>query len=546
MQRTVATITLLGLAAFMAPAAAQRSGTARVAALTTGDVRTWDAVVTDAARGGSLRLREALRDPALPARTLERYEQRYQGVPVWGSEIVRDSESGVARAIFGELTSDLAVETTPELSPEEAEARFTSLDAGALSGRPRLVIVPTDVGRHRLAYEGVVSSRTGSHRVFIDAASGVEILRHSEWQTQSAVGTGRGVLGDTKKLSVLQQGGAFFASDELRPPSLTTYDLRGNLPRAVAVVSAQGLLFPADLASDADNSWTDAAQVDAHVHAGWTYDYYFKRFGRRGLDDRDRPIVLLTNAVSQQAALTLSADDLNWALNAMWCGTCGPGRMGLMFFGNGLPPGQPLGGKTYTYFAGALDIVAHEMTHGVIESSSRLIYRGESGALNEAFADIMGTSVEFYYHPSGSGLGRADYLMGEDISRAAAPGARDGDRSMANPTLFGDPDHYARRYVGAADSGGVHHNSGIANHAFYLAVEGGTNRTSGLTVQGVGAANREQIERVFYRAFVYLLTPAATFSAARATTIQAARDLYGTGSAAERAVTQAWTAVGVS
>jgi thermolysin len=97
-----------------------------------------------------------------------------------------------------------------------------------------------------------------------------------------------------------------------------------------------------------------------------------------------------------------------------------------------------------------------------------------------------------------------------------------------------------------ADNGGVHINSGIANHAFYLAIEGGTNRTSGLAVQGVGAANREQIERVFYRAFTQMLPTNATFALARAATIQAARDLFGTNSNPERAVTQAWTAVGVN
>ena len=92
----------------------------------------------------------------------------------------------------------------------------------------------------------------------------------------------------------------------------------------------------------------------------------------------------------------------------------------------------------------------------------------------------------------------------------------------------------------------MHTNSAIPNQAFYLAIEGGTNRTSGLSVQGVGAANREQIEKVFYRAFTQLMPSNATFSVARAATIQAARDLYSSGSAAERAVTQAWTAVGVN
>ena len=76
-------------------------------------------------------------------------------------------------------------------------------------------------------------------------------------------------------------------------------------------------------------------------------------------------------------------------------------------------------------------------------------------------------------------------------------------------------------------------------------MEGGTNRTSGQSVQGVGGANRDQIEKVFYRAFAYFLTSNATFSTARAATIRAAQELYGQGSAAERAVTQAWSAVGV-
>jgi Zn-dependent metalloprotease len=92
----------------------------------------------------------------------------------------------------------------------------------------------------------------------------------------------------------------------------------------------------------------------------------------------------------------------------------------------------------------------------------------------------------------------------------------------------------------------VHANSTIASHAFYLAIEGGTNRTSGLAVQGVGGANRDQIEKVFYRGFTFLLPSNATFSVACAATIQAARDLYGAGSPTARAVIQAWTAVGVN
>jgi thermolysin len=134
----------------------------------------------------------------------------------------------------------------------------------------------------------------------------------------------------------------------------------------------------------------------------------------------------------------------------------------------------------------------------------------------------------------------ADYLIGEDVF---LPG---GLRSLENPALFGDPDHYSLRFQGTEDNGGVHTNALIVGHAYYLAIEGGTNRVSGLKVTGVGAANREQMEQVFYRAFTLLMTRESNFSAARAATIQSARDLFGVNSAAEQAVTQAWTAVGVN
>ena len=85
-----------------------------------------------------------------------------------------------------------------------------------------------------------------------------------------------------------------------------------------------------------------------------------------------------------------------------------------MFFGSGIPPGYyvPSSGRNYTYFSGALDIAAHELTHAVTQATSNLIYRNESGALNEAFSDMMGKSVEFFYHPTGSGVGQADYVLG--------------------------------------------------------------------------------------------------------------------------------------
>jgi thermolysin len=283
---------------------------------------------------------------------------------------------------------------------------------------------------------------------------------------------------------------------------------------------------------DADNNWTDGANVDAQVYAGYTYDYFFKRHGRRGLDNADIPIRSITHTVRREDFLAFQSSPFRILFdNASYQGD------GIMLYGEGA--NVPIQGQFFNYMSGALDIVAHELSHGVTDYSSSLIYQDESGALNEAFSDIMATSVEFYFQPAGSGSLQADYLLGEDV---ITPG---GIRSLQNPVAFGDPDHYGIRYTGSEDNGGVHINSGIANNAFYLAVEGGTHRLSRVVVQGVGGTNREQVERSFYRAFTSFLTPSASFSQARAATVQAARELYGAGSPAERAVTQAWTAVGV-
>jgi bacillolysin len=524
---------------------AQQPATLQVHADGIADVRMWDAYVSRAARQGSLRLRRIDRDPATPSHVIERFQQAHRGVPIWGAEVVRGSDRGVTQWLFGNLAPTLTIATEPGLTVEMARDRLLKFVGtnGSLLRQPALVVLPLASGDHRLAYAAVIFGNNQAFRIFIDARSGVELLRHSVIHTQAAVGTGRGVLGDVKTLSVLRQAGVFVTSDQQRPPGLTTYDIRGDLGRALNVISG-GPLFASDLASDVDNQWTDPAAVDAHAYIGWTYDYFSKRHRRRGLDDRDRPIVALINGVTQGGALALPAELFDFAINAFWCGECGPDGVGVTYFGNGIPPDYTYGGQTWGPLAGALDVVAHELTHAVTHSSSGLIYLNESGALNEAFSDIMGTSVEFFHQPAGAFRAEADFIIGEDTIRSP-DGLQHGIRSLSNPGAFGHPDHYSIRYTGSDDQGGVHINAGIPNHAFYLAVIGGTNRTSGMTVRGVGLAHREQIEKAFYRAFVYMLPASATFSTARAATIQAARDLYGVGSTPELSITQAWSAVGV-
>ncbi len=510
------------------------SETAILRATTLEELRRWDPLITEGARSGALRIRSVIVDPLIPTRLVERYEQFHNGVRIWGADVVRDSERGVPHAIFGQLApADIQIPAAPGVGGDDARAVLLQLGGreARLLTDLELVIRRLDSGDYRLAYTAVVSGNNDVVRIFIDAVTGDELLRFTEIKTQAAaVGSGQGVLGDQKKLSVESSAGGYLAFDRHRPPMIQTFDMRGDLARSIRVLIQGFPLLRSELAIDTDNNWTDPSVIDAHAHVSWTYDYYYKRFQRNGLDGRNGPVNIVTNALSQTAALQYAPDSEvvgQFVLQASWCRDCNGGT-GVMFFGNGIPPGfsLPGNGTNWTYTSGALDVAAHELTHAVTDFTSRLEYRRESGALNEAFSDMMGKSVEFYYHPPGGAPGQADYVLGKDVVRAARPGALSGIRSMANPQAFSQPDHWSayRRLPDSADNGGVHINSGIPNHAFYLAIEGGTNRTSGQSVQGVGGTNREQIERVFYRAFTLLTPSSANFSMARIATIQSARD----------------------
>jgi thermolysin len=531
-------VCLLALSALCAGHASAQSarGGVSIQARSSTDLRAWDSRVDAMLRDGDLRVRTTREDTLLAGRTHVRADQYFKGVRVAGGDIARQMEQGVTLSLFGTVYEGIDVDPAPEVE-EDAARQTVEARAGVTLGesrRPELVVLPLDAGGYILAWRVRAASNGDVRLYFVDAHTGEVALEYSDRKSQDKVGTAQGVLGDTKKISVQSSSGKYYTNDQLRPPAIKTYDMQGNVSRTDDFLNGKIVLGQNDLGSDTDNVWTDGAIDDAHIYAGYTYDYYYKRFGRNGLDNRNIPIWSIVHPVRRTDFSTYFSTHDEYFVNAGYYGD------GVMVYGVGLPAGFTLGGQVWDYTSGAIDIVAHELTHGVTDYSSNLIYRNESGALNEAFSDMMGTAVEFYWQPTGNAAMRADYLIGEDVVR---PG---GIRSMENPGAYGDPDHYSKRYLGTQDNGGVHINSGIANQAYYLAIEGGTNRTSGLSVQGVGQGNREQIEKTFYRAFTQLLTSSANFSTARAATIQAARDLYGAGSATERAVIQAWTAVGVN
>ena len=511
-----------------------------LAATRADDLRAWDQQIDRMIRSRELRVRESVRDTMVPGRVHERFDQYFRGVRIVGGDITRQTDATGTISTFGMLHTDIDLDTTPRMSVSEARQAIGAAASGEPSGAdPELVVLPL-ADRYRLAYFGQAFDGVEILNVFVDASSGALLRKYSDFLSDGVIASGVGAYGDQKKISVKPLGGAFVADDGLRPAAITTYDMKGNLARLTSVLNRVTSVTATDIATNSSDKWTDSTVVDGHVYAGWYYDYLFRRFGRNGLDNNNLRMPIFTHPVRlEDIGAATPAVVGTYYLNAFSCGTCGPDGRGAVVFGEGAPRGFVGPGIEVKPFSAALDVVAHELTHNVTGVTARLngFPYSEAGALNEGFSDIFGTSTAFFFEPIGNAPLQASYVQGRDLS---VPAGAVG-RSLSNPASTRDPDHYTQRIIG----GDPHYNSTIASHAFYLAIEGGTNRTSGQTVQGVGAANRDQIEKVFFRALTTMLPSSSTFALTRAATIQAARDLYGPGGAVERAITQAWDAVGV-
>jgi thermolysin len=472
-------------------------------------------------------------DTIIPGRTHERLVQRYQGLPVFGAQLVRQMDGRRVVSVFGALFESISLATVrPALEPSDA-ARIAedSVGAGAVAQTaPELgILVGND--RATLVYRARVRAPADRRRVDVNAVTGAVEQSISELRRQLTIGRGTGVFGDTKKMSVRQSAAGYQAVDDQRPARAFTLDFRGDFGRFSAFFNS-GLFLQSDYGFSTSNVWSDGALVDIHAYVGWTYDYYFKVFGRRGLDDRNSDVIAVVHPLARDRFFTSSPPTSNLFINNAFYA-----HPDLVTFGDG-------DGFRFDYFGAALDIVAHELTHGVTAYTSNLEYRDEPGALNEAISDILATGAEFYFFRTGRQPQEGpNFLLGEDITKIP-PGFI---RSMQNPVSVGDPDHYSlRQFIGTPiDDGGVHVNSTIVSHAFYLAVAGGTNRVSGISVQGIGTANIDRMTRVFYRAFSFMLGPFSQFQDARAATLQAASELYGSGSGERAQLQQAWNAVGV-
>ena len=457
-----------------------------------------------------------------------RFQQTVRGVKVFGGEAIVHRGPLGDEVITDDFRQGLKVANAARLNDAQAIARAISLHGGfdKLTAEPvsELVVLPLEGGEARLTYKVELRQEDGSEHTampvfFIDAESGEKLFGYDNLQTAAATGTLKTLYSGSPTGATFQSGTTYYMEDVGR--KVGVFDMRNG---------STAYRF-----TDTDNIWgtnttasSQSAGADAHFGAQKTYDYFKLTHARNGIDGAGGPggytsIDGVTRLISSRVHYGTNYNNAYWSSPYM---TYGDGD-----------------GTTFRPLV-TLDIAGHEMTHGVTQYSAGLVYSNESGALNESMSDVFGAMVERYAR----GETLNTWLIGEEAYTPSTAG--DALRYMDNPhrkaggtyTVDDDPCHYAERYTGTADNGGVHINSGIANHAFYLLAKGGTNHRSGVTVTGIGA---DAAAKIWYRALTGYMTSSTNFKGARTATLNAAAALYGSGSANYNAVAQAWTAVGV-
>ncbi|OUL29192.1 peptidase M4 family protein [Nostoc sp. RF31YmG] len=262
---------------------------------------------------------------------------------------------------------------------------------------------------------------------------------------------------------------------------------------------------------EGDPPSSDEAVNEAYDAAGATYDLFHEIFDRNSIDDKG---LRLDSTVHYGTKYD----------NAFWNGD-------QMVYGDG-------DGELFQRFTKSIDVIAHELTHGVTQYEAGLQYYGEPGALNESFSDVFGALVK--QKIKNQTAQQADWIIGEGLLAPTVKGV--GIRSLKAPgTAYDDPvmgqdpqpGHMKDKYTGTEDNAGVHINSGIPNHAFYLAAV------------DIGGYAWEKAGKIWYVTLRDRLRANANFKTAANATIKVAGELYGNDSQEQKAVQNAWQKVGV-
>ncbi len=462
-----------------------------------------------------------------------RFQQTYQHIPVEGAIFLLHEKEGKVISGNGNIIKNISLSVTPSISDNAAvdlAKKYTNAsvylweDVGAEATikqasnnpnatfvpKPELVIVDpsfsADASKYRLAWKMKIYSLVPvkGEMIYVDAASGAIIHTLSLIQETNVPGTAITKYSGTRTIVVDSLASNNFVLHEATRgigQGMVTY----NVNKKVAYAGATDFV-------DTDNNWNnvnaqqDEAATDAHWGTEMTYDYYLQKHGRNSYNNQGGKLI---------SYLHFSTNYVNAFWNGYW-----------MTYGDG-------NGSTYKILT-SLDVCGHEITHGVTQQTAALIYLNESGALNESFSDIMGTSIEFFAKP-----GTANWNIGEDFGVPF--------RSMASPKLYGQPDTYkgVNWYVGTGDYGGVHTNSGVQNKWYNLISAGGTGTNDLGDTYNVTAIGIDKGSQIAYRNLVYYITSTSQYADARQGSIFAAEDIFGSCSQEVYQTANAWYAVGV-
>lgn len=456
-----------------------------------------------------------------------RYRQYYKGYLLDGTMIISHSKAGEVKSFNGDWFQTINPSNAVSISEaqalqsalkkvnakrykwqNEAETQHMRevLNNPAFSYEPvaELVILPqinerTKTTSFHYAYKFNIYAEEPLYRayVYVDASNGNILKEHNLICTIDAVGSANTKYSGTQSITTDSYASGYRLREAGRGQGIETYNLNNSS-------SYTNTDF-----TNTTNTWTitttNQAATDAHWGAEKTYDYYMQTFNRNSIDGNGYKLLSYVHYSTNY-------------VNAFWDGQ-------RMTYGDGSTS------QGFTIMT-ALDVCGHEITHGLVENTANL-GNGEAGALNEGFADIFGTSVEWFARPS-----QHDWLMGKDIMTNGA-----GIRNMANPNAIQQPDTYQGTYWDA--SGEVHTNNGPCIYWFYLLSVGGTgtnDKSQAYNVTGISMASAQAIA---YRALTTYMTPSTNYANVRNYTIQAAKDLFGACSNEVIQTTNAWYAVGV-
>ncbi len=444
-------------------------------------------------------------------RTHIRFDQSYKGLPVWGKQLIAHlDEKGGLYNISGRWVPTPEVSTTPSISEGDAiqiaSNDFSNGLPANLNAQAELMIfagTPKPSLAYRVGLKGFTPETPVNYIYFIDAATGQILSQYDNLQTDGpAISVGVDLRQETRELATLKEGGIYKMVDLSRPnfAGIVTKDGNESFDQSLATyfVSSDSLFDAA----------RDSAGVSAHFFMGAVYDYFLREHNRNSWDNQGTTVPVYVHVGTNYS-------------NAFWDGAS-------VNFGDG-------SGANYKDFSKTFDIVAHEFTHGVTQTTAGLVFQFQPGALNESYSDIFAVLAD----TTGT-LDTARWLIGEDIVvNASAPykymrNVRDPHKGFPyNRFLFGAQPANMNEYQNLPlmnDNGGIHVNSGIPNRAFSL------------VANAIGFA---KTGKIYYRTLAYYLSPGSQFMDAALLTMQSTIDLYGYGPEFF-AVRTAFNSVGIS